>query len=898
MPMLTNDHINYIIRDLDYKGIVLEGFQDEVADHICSLVEKEMSHGTRFIDAYHQALIQFGHTRGLYHAQKQIVKIENQTTKLMFRNYFNIALRNLSKHRFYSLINVAGLATGVAACLLISLFILHELSYDSHHTNSDRIYRVNTEIKFGNLDYNFATAPPPAGNAILSEYPEVEATARIRVQGNYQVRKGNENFREGSVAYADSSFFKVFTVPFLYGDPSNALTEPNTIVISRKIAEKYFPNENPVGQTLTFFDSWHNKIVGVMENFPDNSQFHFHILVSMLNNEESKNQVWLSNNFHTYLLLKPGADYKALESKFDVLTEKYVRPQVQEFVGGDQTIGHLNSDGNKFRFHLIPLKDVHLYATTSAEIEPGGDITYVYLFGAIAFFILSIACINFMNLSTARSANRAKEVGVRKVLGSLRFHLIGQFLLESTLLTIAAFIVAIGIAYAVLPSFSDLAGKHLELPLGSPTFYLMMLALALVVGVVAGAYPSFFLSAFKPVNVLKGKLAVGMKSGLIRSGLVVFQFTISIFLIVGTITIYRQLNYVQQKKIGFNKNQVIVVKEANAMGKQLESFKNEMLRDNRILSATISGSLPVSGTDRNSSSFWPMGKTPDQYNMVGLQSFYVDYDYIETLGIEIKEGRDFSRNFVSDSTGVIINEAAAQAFNIASSPIGQEIQTFRMLPGNVPDKERYNTFTVVGVVKDFHFESLRNNIEPLALFLEKSNGLISFRFQAENVDEIVSVLEEKWKQLAPSQPFEYSFLDDDFSKMYSSEQRLGYIFSIFAILAIIIACLGLFALSAFTAEQRTKEIGIRKVLGATVGSIVFLLSKEYGKLIFIAFVIAAPLSWFAVKWWLEGYTYKTEIGLIIYVLAGIFSFLVAWLTMGYQSVKAASSNPVNSLRSE
>lgn len=895
--MLTNDHINYIIRDLDYQGIVLEGFHDDVVDHICSLVEEEMNQGTRFIDAYNQALRQFGHTRGLHQTQTQVIKTKNQTTKLMFRNYFNIAVRNLSKHRFYSLINVVGLATGVAACLVISLFILHELSYDLHHTSSDRIFRVNCEIKFGNLDYNMATTPAPTGSGMLSEYPEVEATARIRMQGNYQVRKETENFREHNVAYADSSFFKVFTVPFLYGDPSKALTEPNTIVISRKVAEKYFPNQDPVGETLTFFGNWHNKIVGVMEDLPDNSHFHFNILVSMLNNEESKNQVWLSNNFHTYLLLKPGVDYKALESKFDVLTEKYVGPQVREFVGGDETMD-LNSDENKFSFYLTPLNDIHLYSTTTNEIEPGGDITYVYLFGAIAFFILSIACINFMNLSTARSANRAKEVGVRKVLGSLRSHLVGQFLLESTLITIAAFILAIGIAYAFLPSFNDLAGKHLELPLDNPMFYLIMIALALLVGVVAGVYPSFFLSAFKPVNVLKGKLAIGMKSGLIRSGLVVFQFTISIFLIVGTITIYRQLNYVQQKKIGFNKDQVIVVKEASAMGKQLESFKNEILRDNRIISATISGSLPVSGTDRNSSSFWPMGKTPDQNNIVGLQSFYVDYDYIGTLGMEIKEGRDFSRNFVSDSTGVIINEAAAQAFNIASNSIGQEIQNFRMLPGNVPDKERYNTFKVVGVVKDFHFESLRNNIAPLALFLEKSNGLISFRFQAQNVNEVVSLLEDKWKQLAPGQPFEYSFLDDDFSKMYSTEQRLGHIFSIFAILAIIIACLGLFALSAFTAEQRTKEIGIRKVLGATVGSIVFLLSKEYGKLILIAFVIAAPISWFAVKWWLEGYTYKTEVGVIVYVLAGIFSFLVAWLTMGYQSVKAASSNPVNSLRSE
>jgi putative ABC transport system permease protein len=898
MSLLTNEHIDYIMKDLAYRGIVLEGFQDEVIDHLCILVEKEMNEGKRFIDAYHKGLKKFGYTEGLRQTQKQVLKTDNQTTRLMFRNYFKIALRNLSKHRFYSLINVAGLATGVAACLIISLFILNELSYDSHHVNSDRIYRLNFEIKFGNLDYNMAVTPAPAADAILHDYPEVEAVARIRTQGTYLVKKDKENFREGNIAYADSSFFKVFTVPFIHGEQSKALTEPNTIVISRKIADKYFPNENPVGQTLTFFNDWNNKIVGVMENSPDNSQFHFDILISMLNNEESKNSMWLSNNFHTYLLLKPGTDYKALDKKFRGMQDKYVGPQIREFLGMENTPEKLAANGNKFNFYLIPLKDIHLHAKTTIEIEPNGDITYIYLFGAIALFILVIACINFMNLSTARSANRAREVGVRKVLGSLRSHLVRQFLLESAMISMLAFTVAIGLAYGFLPVFNDLAGKQLHLPLNNLYFYLLIIGLSLFVGTLAGVYPSFFLSAFKPINVLKGKLAIGMKSGLIRSGLVVFQFTISIFLIVGTITINRQLQYIQQKKIGFNKDQVIVIKEANAMGKQLESFKNEMLKNSHIISATISGSLPVAGTDRNNSTYWPMGKEPDQNNMVGVQGFYVDYDYIKTLGMEIKEGRDFSRDFISDSTGIIINESAAKAFNIELDPIGKKIETFKTKAGNTIDKEARDVYTVVGVVKDFHFESLRDNITPLAIFLDESTGLISFRFEAKNVNEVISSIEKAWKQMAPGQPFEYTFLDDDFSSMYSSEQRLGKIFAIFAGLAILIACLGLFALSAFTAEQRTKEIGIRKVLGATVGSIVLLLSKEFGKLIVIAFVLAAPLSWFAVKWWLQGYTYKTEVGAAIYILAGVSAFLVAWLTMGYQSIKAASSNPVNSLRSE
>ncbi|WP_228450883.1 ABC transporter permease [Chryseolinea soli] len=899
MPLLTSEHIDYIVNDLSSRGIVLEGFQEEVLDHLCTLVEKEMAGGKRFIDAYHHALKRFGYTRGLQQTQKQVLITDTQTTRLMFKNYFKIALRNLTKHRFYSLVNIAGLATGVASCLIISLFILNELSYDTQHVNRDRLYRVNFRIKFGNLDYDMAVTPPALAAAVLQDYPEVESVARIRLQGNYLVKRDKENFKEKNVAYADSSFFKVFTIPFLHGNPSKALTEPNTIVVSRKIADKYFPNENPIGQTLTFFNNWNNKIVGVMEDFPDNSQFHFEILVSMLNSEESKNNMWLSNNFHTYVLLKKGTDAKGLEKKFFAMREKYVGPQVREFLGAENTPEKLAADGSKFDFWLMPITDVHLRAKTMIEVEPASDIVYIYLFGAIALFILVIACINFMNLSTARSANRAKEVGVRKVLGSLRSHLVRQFLLESVLISVMAFLLALGLAFVFLPTFNDLSGKHLHIPVADPDFLFLFMGLSLFVGALAGIYPSFFLSAFKPVNVLKGKLALGMKSGLIRSGLVVFQFTISIFLIVGTITINRQLTYIQEKKIGFNKDQVIIIREAHAMGDQLESFKNEMLKNSHILSATISGSLPVAGTDRNNSTYWPMGKEPNQENMVGMQGFYVDYDYIKTLGMEIKDGRDFSRDFISDSTGIIINEAAAQAFNIAADPIGKKIETFAFAGGsNSIEKDKRNVYTVVGVVKNFHFESLRDNITPLGMFLSKSTGLISFRLASKNVNDVISALEKKWKQMAPTQPFEYTFLDDDFSSMYASEQRLGKIFAIFAGLAIIIACLGLFALSAFTAEQRTKEIGIRKVLGATVTSIVLLLSKEFGKLIIIAFVIAAPLSWLAVKWWLQSYSYKTEVGALVYLLAGISAFLVAWLTMGYQSIKAAASNPVNSLRSE
>jgi putative ABC transport system permease protein len=518
------------------------------------------------------------------------------------------------------------------------------------------------------------------------------------------------------------------------------------------------------------------------------------------------------------------------------------------------------------------------------------------LFGAIALFILAIACINFMNLSTARSANRAKEVGVRKVMGSLRSHLVRQFLTESILLSGFSFALAIAVAWLALPPFNNLSGKILFLPFGNGSFWAILAVAAVVVGVLAGLYPSFFLSAFKPVNVLKGNLALGMKSGLIRSALVVFQFFISIILIIGTIAVNRQLAFIQHKKIGFNKDQVIVIEDAYGLGGQIQSFKDEVLKDSRILSGTISGFLPVSGTNRNDNTHWPEGVSPTAENMVSMQCWRVDFDYIKTLGMKIKAGRDFSNQFPSDSGAVILNEAALKLFGFTGNPIGKRISTFganaEVVPTNIV------SYPVIGVVEDFHFESLRENISPLAFFLRKSTGLISFRFEAKNVQEVISSIEKTWKGLAPGMPFSYSFLDEDFGKMYSTEQRLGQIFVIFAGLAIVIACLGLFALTAFTAEQRTKEIGIRKVLGASVSGIVLLLSKEFGKLIVIAFVIAVPVAWFAVDWWLKHYTYRVEIGMLVYVLAGVLAFVIAWITMGYQSFRAAMSNPVKSLRAE
>ena len=893
MSSLNTEHIDFIIKDLHQRGILLENLKDEIIDHVCSAVEAKLKNGQRFAEAYNEVLKSFGNTNGLQKTQEQAIESRNNKLMAMLQNYFTIAFRNLKKQRFYTLINVAGLAVGVASCLIIMLYVTNELSFDKHFKDYDRIYRVQAEIKFGDNHLMLSVTPAPLSEALQKDFPEVETSARFWNHSTRIFRRTEESYKEENTILADSSIFQVFDMKFLSGDSRTALKEPNTMVISRKAAEKYFPNEEALGQSLITSGGTNWKITGVIENIPDNSHFYFDFILSLVSNDYNKDSNWTSNNFQTYFKLRPGADPKALEAKFPKMIDTYVTPQARAIFGNEFTLENFFAQGNKFDYTLMSLTDIHLKSDRIGELGANSDITYIYLFSAIAGFILIIACINFMNLSTARSSNRAKEVGIRKVMGSFRSHLIKQFLTESVLLSIISFVIAAAIAWMTLPMFNALSRKELTMPFGSPTFWMTMVAAALVTGLLAGLYPSFFLSAFRPVNVLKGKMALGTKSGVVRGALVVFQFWISIVLVVGTIAVNRQLSFIQTKKIGFNKDQVIVVQDAYALKDQLQSFKDQVEKDTRILSGTVSSYLPVDGTSRGDNTHWPEGKSPTQENMVSIQTWEVDYDYVKTLGMKIVDGRDFSKDFVSDSTGVIINQSAVRAFGYLEDPVGKKITTF-----NDNELKTFRTSTIIGVVEDFHYESLRTAIGPLALFIEPSTGFISFRFEAKNTNEVISMIEEHWKKLGPGVPFDYSFLDEDFGKMYAAEQRLGDIFTVFAGLAIIIACLGLFALTSFTAEQRTKEIGIRKVLGASVSGIVVLLSKEFGKLILIAFVLATPVAWYAIDRWLESYTYRTEIGVMVYVIAGASAFGIAWMTMSYQSIRAALANPIKALRSE
>ena len=881
---LNNEHIDFIIKDLYKRGLLLDELKDELVDHVCSAVEEKMNNGARFVDAYDKVVETFGSTRGLQETQKETA---------MLQNFFTVAFRNLKKQRFYTMINVTGLAVGVASCLVIMLYVINEFSYDRHFTDHDRIYRVQAEIKFGDNHLRLAVTPAPLSEVLQKDFPEIEASARFWNSGTTIFRRAEDSFKEPNTVFADSSLFKVLDIPFIAGDPKTALKEPATMVISRKAADKYFPNEEALGQTLISNSGRSWKISGVMENMPSNTHFNFDFILSLVTIDYNRDGNWLSNNFNTYIKLREGTDPKNLEAKFPKMIDTYVGPQAKQALGSDFTMENFRASGNIFEYTLIPITDIHLNSDRIAEIGVNSDKSYVYLFAAIAGFILIIACINFMNLSTARSANRAKEVGIRKVMGSFRSHLVKQFLVESILLSLFSFVIAIAIAWLVIPTFNELALKELSVPFGSSVFWMLIALGALITGLLAGLYPSFFLSAFRPVNVLKGNVALGTKSGLVRGALVVFQFWISIVLVVGTIAVNRQLSYIQTKKIGFNKDQVIVVHDAYALKDQLQSFKEEVEKDNVIKSGTISSFLPVAGTSRSDNTHWPAGKSPTEENMVSIQVWDVDYDYVKTLGMKIKDGRDFSKDFLSDSTGVILNEAATRAFGYLQDPVGKKIATFENA-----ELKTYHYSTIIGVVEDFHYESLRENIGPVALFLKKSNGSVSFRFEAKNTKDVINTVEAKWKKLGPGLPFDYSFLDEDFGKMYAAEQRLGEIFTVFAMLAIIIACLGLFALTAFTAEQRTKEIGIRKVLGASVSGIVVLLSKEFGKLILIAFVLAAPAAWYGITKWLESYEYRTEIGVLVYVAAGVSAFAIAWITMSFQSIRAALANPIKALRSE
>jgi putative ABC transport system permease protein len=808
---------------------------------------------------------------------------QNLNTYGMFKNYFKISWRNLVKQKMYSLIKIGGFAVGVAACLLIALFIKDELSYDKHFVNHKQLYRVlgviteNGDIKKG------VAFPAPMASALKEDFPEVINAGRYNNSelfgaGASEVRSAEteENAYDEGLVYFDQSLIDMLQLKFIYGNPEKALNQPGAIVITKRKADKYFPGQNPVGKALVVNNQAAKPytIGGVIEDFKSTSHLQFDFLIGMEGG---------ASNYATYVQLEEGADAKILEEKLTRgVIEKYFIPMM---IAGGQSESEVKKFFTEKRAHLElqPITRIHLFSESVSDNLSYGDIRIVWLFGGIALFILLIAAINFINLSTARSANRAKEVGLRKVVGSLRGNIINQFLSESVMFSVISFVVGLAIATVMLQYFSSISGKIISIPWTEWWFVPSLLGLAVLVGVIAGIYPSFYLSSFKPIQVLKGTLTQGAKSSPLRSSLVIFQFTISIILLIGTMVIQNQMSFILNKKIGFEKDQVLLLQGTGTLGTQIVAFADELRATPNVVEVSTGDYLPVRGSKRNGNGFWNEGRQNIDPT-VSSQFWRVDPFYINTLGIKLVEGRNFNRDLSSDSTSIIINQKMAK--ELGGNMIGKRITNYAGL------------WTVIGIVEDFHYESMREDIRPLALVLGFEASVLAVKLKAGDINESIQSITNVWKKFAPHQPIRYSFLDDRYAAMYSDVQRMGKIFTTFAVLAIVVACLGLFALSAFMVEQRSKEISVRLVLGATVNSVFQMLTWNFVKLVVVAFVIASPLAWFLMTKWLQDYAYRTEIGWDVFAITGIVAILIALLTISYQSLRAAWINPVKNLRSE
>ncbi|WP_159471441.1 ABC transporter permease [Dyadobacter sp. 3J3] len=800
----------------------------------------------------------------------------------MIKNYFKIAFRNLIKHKSFSFINIIGVAMGLACFLLLTLYVKDELSYDRHNVNADRIYRLSRIFlaKDGTESLHLGHAAPPFGPLIKEDFPETEQVVRMLETGG-MVRYGEHIFNEEHIYAAEENIFKVFTINTLQGNPANALVNPFSIMFSRPMAEKYFGKENPIGKIIRIDNQFDYTVTGIYEPLPAQSSFHPNFLISFstlsdnrIYGDENLRANWGNNSFATFLLLPKNYDPEKLVKAFPAFQNKHIDPKAS-------TYSVLN---------LTKLTDIHLYSHLDSEMEANGDIQYVYLFSAIAIFILVIACINYMNLATARSAKRAKEVGMRKVVGAMRSQLINQFLSESILLVSISLTIAVMIVILCIPFLNEFTQKQLSIAsLINPSFIAIIIGITLFTGLVAGSYPAFFLTSFQPTSVLKGKIASALKNGKLRQTLVIVQFAIAVVLIISTAVVYSQMKFVQNYKLGYSKDQVVLLSPSSDSTTNFEAISQELKQNSGILETGRSSRIP-SGRLLDYWDAYVMKGDSLAPSDINIKSLSVDEDFIPTYKIEMAAGRNFSKQYGTDkSEGFILNQTATHllGYKNPKDAIGNQFG-YGKVRGHI-----------IGVTKDYHFESLHQKVAPIVMFMQGNNlGWLSVQISGGDIKSSLAHIKKVWESRFPDEPFSYEFLDERFGNLYAREQTQQLLFGIFAGIAIFISCLGLLGLSIFMAELRIKEIGVRKVLGASVSNLVILLSSDFLKLVFIAIIIASPIAWYGMYKWLENFAYHTQISAWIFVGAGVLSAGIALLTISFQSIKAALTNPVKSLKSE
>jgi putative ABC transport system permease protein len=807
--------------------------------------------------------------------------------KSMINNLIKYSIRSFKRQRAYIIINILGLAIGIACSLLITLYVINEASYDNFNVKKDRIFRVILNGKIGGQEFTVASTPAIMGPTLPREFPEIEDFLRMNNVGLTVVQYEQQIFTDNNIIQADSSFFNFFSIPVIMGDQDNLLNSPHKVVLSESYARKFFGNENPIDKLIEIgSDTTRYVVTGVMGDIPSNSHFEASMVTSFLTNSRSKDQVWTTNIFSLYLLLKPNSSYTTIDSKFKDLIVKYVGPELQKYTGN--TIEEFLKQGNKYRFYLQKLTDIHLDNTVQGGFKAPSDPKYLIIFGSIAILIVLIAAINFMNLATAQAIRRTKEVGIKKIGGSTRGMLISQFLTESIILAFVSMIFALVIIKLSLPYFNNLLGTRLVLSLFT-TWYTIpaLLLFTLIVGTMSGSYPAFFLSSFNPYEVLKGNVSNNNTNMILRRILVVFQFAVSILLIVGTLIMNRQIKYMLNKDIGFEKEHVIVIERAHVVGKKMKAFKESVKMVPGVINISSSTALPGRYSENNG--YLIEGRKDESFLMA---TSWVDYDFLDTYGMKLDSGRNFNESFSTDKQACIINESAMKNFSIT------DLEKTRILK---PEDDGVQAIQVIGVVKNFNFQSLRNPIQPCILLLQGENnywGYITVKLSPSNYSATINAIEKIWKEYASDSPLQYYFLDADFEKMYSQEKQSARMAMIFSLLAIFIATLGLFGLTSYTVEQKTKEIGVRKAMGSSITGIYIEISKEIIILISISALIACPVIYYYAGKWLENFYYKINLGILSFVAGLTIVLGIAILTISYRVIRAARVNPAQSLKYE